>query len=493
MEKILLGGIDIGTTGCKLSVYDTDGNFIKNAYRSYEISRQGGNAELDAEEIYGCVLEIIREACEGITLAAVGVTSFGESFAALDENDRAVFPAILYTDPRGDAECRSLCDRLGEDYITDKTGVKPHTMYSLPKMMMLKNRFPEKFAKVKRILQMEDYIVYMLTGKAQIDYSLATRTMGFDIRNKCWCDEIFDAAGIDKGLLSVPVKSGTVAGKLKAELSQKLGVSEFTVVTGAQDQVSAAVGAGVIEPGKAMDGTGTVECIVPVFDKMPEGTDMAKSGYAIVPFVKEGTYVCYALSYTGGASVKWFRDNFAKDLVEKGNAYAALDKGCKSDPSGIFVLPHFSGAATPYMDIGSKAAIIGLTLEHTRSDLYKAVMEGVTYEMMCNIKRLASYGVVPDRLYATGGGAGSSVWLQIKADILNLPIVPLTAAEVGACGTCMLCGVALGIYENLEEAAKIFVKEGKPYYPDPVRREKYAKLFCAYEKIYPSVRPITEA
>jgi len=142
------------------------------------------------------------------------------------------------------------------------------------------------------------------------------------------------------------------------------------------------------------------------------------------------------------------------------------------------------------MDNGSKAAIVGLTLEHTSYDLYKALMEGVTYELMLNVKHLEAAGINPDTLYATGGGASSSVWLQIKADVLGKKIVALSAKEAGAAGTCMLVAVSMGICSNLHEAKKLFVKEKKTYIPDADMHEKYAKLYEAYKKMYPSVREI---
>lgn len=197
------------------------------------------------------------------------------------------------------------------------------------------------------------------------------------------------------------------------------------------------------------------------------------------------TYVCYALSFTGGAVIKWFRDNFAKN-----KSYKELDSSVNDNPTGLLVMPHFACAANPYMDNGSKAAILGLTLEHTDADLYKALMKGVTYEIMLNIDHLKSAGIELEKLYATGGGASSDVWLQIKADILNRPISALDAGEVGACGTCMMAGVAIGLYKDLYEAKKCFVKHKNTFMPDNKNAAKYKKLYNAYKNIYSAVRPV---
>lgn len=498
MDKVMLiGGLDVGTTGCKLTIYNSKGEYICNEYVEYDVSRKNGEHEVNAGEIYKAVCKVIcggHKRCGKIS--AIGVTTFGETFVLLDEDDNVLAPSMLYTDPRGQEECVQLSDKLGEEKIIKITGVKPHCMYSLPKIAYIKNNEPEIYSKVKRILLIEDFIVYMLTGKAQIDYSLAARTLGFDIRNKCWSEVIFAVAGIDVSLMSQPVKTGTCAGRIKSEIANELGASEnMLIVSGCHDQVAAAVGAGVFSVGDAVDGTGTVECFTPVFDAIPENSQLYNQGYSVVPYVFDNTYVCYALSFTGGAVLKWFRDNFAryeKMIAEENgeNAYANLDKMIPTQPTDILVLPHFAGAANPYMDNGSKGVVIGLTLEHTNIDFYKALMEGVTYEIMTNIEHLNAFGIKPERIIATGGGASSAAWLQIKADILNRRIISLSAKEAGACGTCMLTVVAIGLYNSLHDAKRVFVKEKEEYTPDAERGEIYKNNYSAYKKIYSAVRPI---
>ncbi len=484
---MLISGLDVGTTGCKITVYDDKGNFIHNEYQEYNAHRSGGEHEIDAGEVFSAVCSVMKKTCEKYNdLTAMGVTTFGETFVAIDENDNVLLPSMLYTDPRGSEETALLCEKLGEDKITYISGVKPHQMYSLPKIMWIKNNKPDVFAKIKRILLMEDFIVYMLSGNAYIDYSLAARTLGLDIRTKKWSREIFDAAGIDTALMSKPVNAGFLAGTVKKEIAQKLGLPEdLKIINGAHDQVAAAIGTGVFTPGQAVDGTGTVECITPVFDKIPENETLYEEGYSVVPYIFDNTYVCYALSFTGGATLKWYKDNFAAD-----KSYKELDENVPSSPTGLLVMPHFAGAANPYMDNGSKAAILGLTLENTPEDIYKALMEGVTYEMMLNIEHLENCGISPETLYATGGGAYSDVWLQIKADILNRPVTSMAAKEAGTCGTCMLAGVATGIYKDLYEAKEYFVKTNKTFMPNPENAAKYKKYYESYRKIYDAVRPL---
>ncbi len=483
----VLGGLDIGTTGTKLTAYTDRGELLGSAYREYDVRREGGFHEVDAALIYEKACEVISEICGKYEVSAIGVTSFGETFVLTDEDGEPLAPAMLYTDPRGDEECGTLCEALGTETVTRIAGVKPHGMFSLPKLMWVKAHKPALYARAKYVFLMGDYIIYRLTGARLINHSLAARTMAFDVKNKCFSDEILGAAGIDKALFSTPADVFTVAGEIKPAVADSLGIPHGTRITvGAHDQVAATVGAGILAAGCAMDGAGTVECIVPLFDEYPDPESLARGAYPIIPYVFPDTYVTYAFSFTGGASLKWYRDKLSAE-----KKYAVLDGAVREEPSGILALPHFSGAATPYMDMGSKAAFLGLTLAHDGADLYKALMEGVAYEAKINLDMLAESGIRPKRLYATGGGA-SDVWLGIKADIWQCEIVSLEAGEVGACGACMLAGVATGVFRDLHEAKELFVKEKKTYRPNPARAEKYEKLYGAYREIYAAVRPITE-
>jgi len=477
-----IGGIDVGTTGCKLTVYNEKGKLLGKSYKEYEVSRKTGEHEIDADVVFEGVKAVIKETT-GKTgnIDAMGVTTFGETFVMLDKDDNVLFPSMLYTDSRGHEEAK-LFD---EKRVSEIAGVKPHSMYSLPKLMWIKKHFPEIYAKANRILLFEDYIVYMLTGNAQIDRSLAARTMALDIRKCEWSDELLDFAGIDKEKLSKVVLSGTVAGKVKESLAAELGLSDTAVVNGCHDQVAAALGSGIIKSGLAVDGTGTVECVTPMFDGVPENQDIYEKNYPIVPYAFEGKYVTYALSYTGGAAIKWFKDNFAS-----GVSYKELDSMIDNTPGSVLVMPHFAGGGNPYMDSFSKAAFLGVTLETTLSDLYKAVMEGVTYEMLMNLECLKESGISPKCLYATGGGASSSVWLQMKANILGVPITSLDAPEVGAAGTVILTGVAVGAFESIEKAVSVMVKENKTYYPDEKLHKEHMEIFKRYKEIYKAVRPI---
>lgn len=493
-----IAGVDVGTTGCKCTVCDLNGTVLSQSYREYETLNTKNGWELNAWEVWQNIKKVIREAASGQeAIQAIGVTSFGETPILLGEDYKPLMNSLTYLDPRGEEECQKIIDHFGVEYLFRITGLRAHPMYSISKLMWLAEHKREVLEKTVHICMFGDYITYMLTGIFQIDYSLASRTMAFDYRKLNWAEDILAFAGLDSSKMSKPAPIGTKVGYVTAEVAEELGLSVSTmVVTGCQDQMAAAIGTGCLKKGMAVDGTGTVECITPVFEEPENLNVMLENCFAMIPFIKPGTYVTYAFSFNGGSLLKWYRDNLAsleaKLYKEQGiSAYEGFNAKVSTDaPSGLLVLPYLSGAATPYMDPDAKGAILGLRDSTTSIDIYQGLMEGVTYEMRLNMECLEAAGIRIDALYATGGGAQSPVWLQMKADILNTRIVTLGNAQSGTLGCIMMSGVACGVYESLSEAAKIFVKPEKEYIPNPEKHELYMKYYKKYKKMYRAVREV---
>lgn len=502
-----IAGLDIGTTGCKCTVFDENGIELGKSYQEYPVKRRVGGHEIDIASLLEGVLTVIKEMASAYPdIAGIGVTSFGETFVCVDEEGNPLAPAMLYTDPRGSKECNWLVDKLGEKHIAEITGVTAHEMYGLPKILWVKNNKPEIYNATKHILQMEDFIVFTLTGNAIIDYSLATRSMAFDINKLDWSDEILAVAGIDKSLFSKPVPTGTDAGEILPTMAEKTGLQKGTrIIAISQDQVAAAVGAGAFDGNIGVDGAGTVQCLTPIYDELPNIEKMMPGKYVVVPYVVPGKYVTYAFSYTGGALIQWCTDNVAKKekelakaegisinaYLEKQYAESRAADGLDPDgPSGMLMLPHFAGAATPYMDTGSKGVMVGMTTATTPADIYRACMEGVCYEMYLNYENVLKAGARPTKLHATGGGAKSQVWMQMKADMLGIPIVALKTVDAGTVGSAMLTGVALGIFNDLKDAANAMVEQTVTYKPRAEYHEKYMEVYKKFAELYGAVRKL---
>lgn len=494
-----IGGLDIGTTGCKLTVFDKKGTQVDRAYRDYPVRRATGAHEIDANAILEGVFAVITDIAKKYpNIAGIGITSFGETFVATDKEGKPLYPSMLYTDPRGSVQVGEICARIPADRSAGITGIKPHEMYSLPKLMWLKANEPEVFAKISYVFLVEDFVVYHLCGERKIDYSLASRTMGFDIRELKWSSEMFDAAGIDMSIMSEPVPAGTLAGTINVEITAKTGLSRDTKIACiSHDQVAAAVGAGVFSSDTAVDGAGTVECITPVYDGIPDMSVMTKGNFAVVPYVIPGKYVCYAFSYTGGALIQWATDTLARkekeDAKSRNMTVNEYLENLSESPTGLMILPHFAGAATPYMDTGSKGVMVGLTTDTSVAEIYRGCMEGVVYEMVLNMEYLKPSGVKIKKLHATGGGAHSKEWMQMKADMLNVPIVAMETVDAGTVGSAMLTGIAVGLFKDLKEASDIMVHPVMTYEPRTDMNQKYMKIYENYAKLYAAIRPLISA
>ena len=485
-------GVDVGSSGCKCVAFSEDGKFLNKCYKEY--TTRAGQSDMNPNEMLSSVFEVIKGCAASIKadeVGAISITSFGESFVPVDKDGNALSDIIMYTDKRGLAETQMLIDKLGEDKIMKITCDKPDAMYSLPKVIWSMENIPAVRDNVWKFLLVGDYIAYKLSGEAKINYSLACRSLTFDVENRCISKEILDAAGLSPDLFSQPVPCGSVVGDILPLIAKELGLPTTTkIVISAHDQVAAAIGAGVLNEGEAVDGTGSVECITPVFKGIVRNPDFTNNNFVCVPHpAGEDLYATYAFNFAGGVSLKWFRDCFASNLkgeaAERGvSVYRILDENCATEPSSVIVVPHFMGAGgTPDLVANAKGTITGLDMAKGLPDIYRAFMEGLTYEMAYNLETLEKFGIKVDSLKATGGGATSPIWLQIKADILRRPITPLITDEAGAAGCAMLAAVTLGKYKNLAEAAEKFVIYGETVYPDDKFAAIYAEKYEKYKKV----------
>ena len=490
---MFFAGIDIGTTGSKITVF-SDGIAIDKHYASYPAKREEKQHEIDAHDILQAVKTLIEETDKKYPLKAIGITSFGESFVLLDQDDRILRPVMLYTDPRGKEEAKELENLVGRDRLGQITGQIGQGMYTLPKLMYIKKHDPQEYRKIDKILLIEDFIVYTLTGIRQIDYSLACRTLAFDVRSLSWSEEILSKAGIDKRLFSEPVAVGTSAGKIKSSLKREWNLkNDIEIISVSHDQISNAIGGNVFEDNTAVDGSGTCECLTVIFKGIPSENVLYEKGYGVIPYLRSGYNVCYSLINSGGSLLSWIVDNFFTDLKHtRHNAFDILDEKISCDRiSSVLVLPHFAGAGTPYMDELSKGMIANLDLSKDRYEIYQATLQSIAYEMNVSLSELKKAGIRIDKIYASGGGAINDRWLQMKADILNLPIYQLTNSDAGTVGSGIIVGTGLHIFPSVEEGMKQMIKIKKVFYPRSEYHLKHMKNYEKYCKLYSLMKELS--
>lgn len=481
-------GLDIGSTGCKCVAFLDNGDELAAHYCEYPTTP--GQADLDPKMLRSSVLEVISGCVAKVEnrtdIVSITVSSFGESFVSLGENGEPTSNIIMYYADRAQSELEQMIDAVGAERIMSITRAMPDTMYSAPKMTWtIKNQKTP----VKKFFLIADYICYVLSGEHVTDYSLAARTMLFDPIKLDWSSELLDAAEISKDQLPNPVPTGTIIGNVIPEIAEELGLPANTkVVIGAHDQVVCALGAGVLKAGDSVDGTGTVECITPLFKDIPSDLSFVKNNYVTIPYLNPGNYVTYAFNFSGGSLVKWYRDTLATHLktqaVAEGiSSYELLNKQCPETPTDLLVIPHFQGAGgTPDMVKSAKGLVYGLTMDTSLENLYRAVLEGLTFEMAYNLEVLSEFGISTNRMFATGGGARSSIWLQIKADILNKEIVPIQTEEAGALGGAILAASSIGMFNRVDQAAKHFVKYKDAVVPNNKVRDHYINKYGEYKE-----------
>lgn len=492
-------GIDIGTSGCKAVIFDEHGRQAAAAYREYDIiSKNPGMAELDTDEVIGKCFEVIRESASKLETGSVkglGISSQGEAFTLIDSEGKALCNAFVSSDIRANEMIGPWTQQFGEAKLYHITGHTPHPMFSLFKLLWIKEYLPDIWTKTHRILCFEDLLQYRLgIEKPSMGWPLAGRTMLFDVVNHTWHHEILEKTGIRKDQLSVPLQSGSIAGYINRQIAMELNLAETTfVVTGGHDQPCAALGAGAFEPGIAVYASGTVECITPAFDR-PIFTDaLRNNNLCTYNHTAPGMYATVAFSLTGGNILKWFRDEFGKEEVElakktNGDPYDLLLKQMPEEPSRLLVLPYFTPSGTPYFDISVRGAVFGLDLSATRGEFLKALLEGVAFEIKLNLDILRQSGYEVKELRAIGGGARSLRHVQLKSDVIGMPVTIPDVTEAGCMGVAMLARAA-HIQKDVSDIADEWIQNVTQV--KPKFHEFYNKKFEAYKSLYPAVKNLS--
>lgn len=487
-------GIDIGTTGCKTCIYEKNGTLLETNYIEYSCVKKLEPGRIDANFLFDCVKgTIINCHPEKYTIEAISLASFGETFVLLDENGEPLMDCFIHNSGNSDIYLNKIVDSVSKKRITEITGLEPSSTYSITKIFEIKNEQPELFEKVDKIHLMADYIIYRLTKKHYIDYTLASRTMCFDIYKKEFSKEILDKLGITCNLFPIPEEHGTDIGIIDSEIAKTLNISDKTrVILGCHDQVAVLIGSGASEIGEALNGSGTVECITPIFDTK-KATNTSNNHYCLVPLNNKS--VTYAYSYNGGSLLKWFRDEIAneefKQLASKNiDFYDYFNQLIRNIETPLLVLPYFSGAATPYMDNNIRGAILNLSLNSTKADIFLALMESVAFEVRYNIETLKKCNIDINKIYSAGGGTNSDKRMQIKADVLNMNITALRKSEVGIIGCIILAITSLDKNITSKDLSNIFIKNKIEFIPNKSKVEYYENKYKKYLQIYKSLKQI---
>jgi len=492
----LLLGIDVGTTACKAVLFDADANAVANARKEYKLqSFQNGRAEIDPNEMWKavkfCICKIVEQ-CNG-KIVALAVSSHGEGVIPLDAVGSPLGMEIVSFDTRSINEAKELEKKFGHRYFFEKGGQILNSAGSITKIMWMK-KYLHLSEEPSAYVCAGDFITMKLSGERVIDYSLAARTMMLDIHKKQWNEELIEFIGLDKCQLSIPIQGGTLVGYIQKEVALETGLNEDAlIVSGGHDQPCAILGTGITSTGEAAYSLGTTETLICTMERF--GEKLYHYGLPCYPHVLEGQYITLPGNFTGGNLLQWYKNTFADKEQELSkelhkDVYEILMEEMSDRPSGLIVLPHFTTTGSPWNDSQSQGMIIGLQLSTTKGEYIRALQEGVTLEILLNITLLKEIGISLNKLVAVGGSTKSKKLMQLKADVLGIPLYVPEKMEASCKGAAFLAGYGLGIVDKKQKAWMMDCRKDKYFLPSFEIHRQYLQIFVKYRKMYAAGKKI---
>jgi xylulokinase len=490
--------LDIGTGGCKSVAFDAKGRELASSFREYQVLHPKPDySELNSNEVIAKCFEVIAEvnAKTADPVISMCISSQGEAITPVGSDGKTLGNAMVSSDSRARDIAVDWSDSFGVEKIYKITGHTPHPLFTLFKILWIKKNQTDIWKNASLFLCFEDLFHYSVGLKPKISWSLAGRTMLFDVLEHEWNSEILKKVGLSADKLAIPAAPGEITGVISLQQGRKLGFQNpVTIVAGGHDQTCAALGAGVIEPGMCMYATGSVECFCPILEKPSFSDELRQNNLCCYDYTIKGRYTSVAYSLTGGNILRWMRDEFGQSEKDEAarsgqNAYSLLLNAMPSFPTSLLVLPYFSPTGTPYFDTQAKGAILGLQLTTSRGEITRALLEGVALEMKLNLELMEKSGMKIDTFIGTGGGTRNKSWTQLKADVLNKKIIVRNIAESGCYGAAML---ACSAVEKLavEQLLRNNLIESEVFVPNRENARIYDSRFITYKKMYPAMKSL---
>lgn len=459
-------GLDVGSSGCKAAVLDLKGNVLVEKRREYNFEYPSkGRVELNPVTVWKCVKEVLTdialEKCN-CKLRMIAASSIGESMVMVDDDDNVLYNGIMYLDERGTETIQQVNDRISLDEMYRITGLPPRMFYSLNRILWMQQYEPQLLEKTAHYFLFEDYITYMLSGEKMVSQSSASKTWMMDVKKLEWSDKIGKAFHVPLECFSKIVQIGTIAGNIRPELALETGLPEnIQIVVGCHDQCAATLGSGCISEGDVAAGEGSTESLNLVVAKDKLTDDFWNLDVCLEPYIVPGTYMIPVGQHTHGTSLRWFANQFAKDLKDRQmlskSVYDILNDTCAEDSGEVFFLPYLTRANLMDAENRSLGAFIGMEVGTTRECLYRAVLEGISFETRFCLEIMKMSNLPVERMIAAGGCSKSDLLMQLKADVLGCNVSVLKNTDAGISALAMICAVADGVYSNYEEAVEQFI------------------------------------
>lgn len=491
-------GCDLGTMGSKAAVIAEDGSLLGEAYEEVGLSRpRAGWVEQDPLEIEASAHRVIREAVSASGRARdVAGVAFSGQMSGIGTIDASFAPATHY-DSWLDTRCEPYIQRMSEDAdrVIALSGCPPTYSHG-PKMLWWKRERSDDYRRIARFVPIGSFVAARAAGlsvdDAFVDHTYLHFSNVADTRGGTWSQELAERFDLDLDRLPRIVAPTDVIGEVTREIAEVTGLPVGTpIAAGAGDTTAASLGAGAVLPGRAFDAAGTASvlaiCVDDFHPDLEGHTVMASRG--IVP----GTYVNLAFVNGGGLALRWFRDEVAKLDAADPNAYPQLDALAAQVPvgaEGLLWFPHLQGRVLPPSP-HARGSWVGLTSRHGHGHLFRAVLEGIAFEYAEWARLATGAGGEPLReARVLGGGARSSLWNQIKADVLGIDWVPTRVQECGVLGDALIAAAATGHVDDMAETIESWQDVDEPFHPDPDAHARYEQLQPVYRHMAAALTPV---
>lgn len=484
-------GIDVGTTSVRCLAINEAGALIAEASEEYPLlSPRPGWFEQRPEDWWASTCVAVAKVAGEVGRDVAGIGLAGQMHGAvfLDARNDVIRPALLWNDQRTAEQARSIAARVGSERLMEIAGNPSLTGFQAPKVLWLREREPDSYRHVKRLLLPKDYIRLRMSGEAATDVSDASGTLLLDLRRRAWSQEILDALEIPLQWLPEVFESPQQTGRMRTEAAQELGLKAgVAIAAGAGDNAAAAIGTGIVREPLASCSIGTSGVLFSHSDDVRQ--DPAGRIHTFCHAVP-GSYHLMGVTLAAGGSLRWWRD-----LI--GNAdYEQLTRLAAEAPpgsEGLIFLPYLSGERSPHLDPFARGAFLGLSSRHGLAHLTRAIMEGVAFSLRDSMVVMGELGRAPEEVRAVGSGSRSQLWRQILADVLGCRVTRTVADQGPAYGAALLAGVAAGIYGDVFEASALISLRPDDSTPDPVTSSVYDHYYEIYRGSYATTQSTMHA
>ncbi|MCC3669611.1 xylulokinase [Terrisporobacter mayombei] len=478
-------GIDLGTSAVKLLLMDGSGKVCNIVSKEYPLYfPQPGWSEQKPEDWYAQTMTGLKELIKDLDKSQVAGISFGgqmHGLVILDENDEVIRPALLWNDGRTKEECDYLNEVIGKETLSKYTANISFTGFTAPKILWIKNKEPENFAKINKIMLPKDYIAYKLSGIHCTDVSDASGMLIFDVENRCWSKEMIDICGIKEEQLAKVFESYEIVGNITDEIAKELEIpNTVKVVAGAGDNAAAAIGTGTVGDGMCNISLGTSGTIFISSKKFGVDSNNALHSFDHA----DGNYHLMGCMLSAASCNKWWSEEIlnTKDYAKEQENINNLGE------NNVYFLPYLMGERSPHNNPNARGTFIGMSMDTSRSDMTQAVLEGVAFALRDSLEVAKSLGINIQRTKICGGGAKSPLWKKIIANVLNLKVDMIESEEGPALGGAILAAVACKEFKSIEDAVNKLVKVTETIEPDAELVEKYEERYNKFKQIYPTVK-----